>query len=391
MKEIDRDNIHQNVQYVACWIPLMAQRNLKIIRDHYRLSHFHTTNGSATYHITTNIDRNTIPEYPVIDNGLTITVSIVAYEEISPGLFGWIKWVRTKRGQKIGGRVLRVLKEKIQVVHRRKSIWERLFARRRVTLKTIKGTKKCKLELIDYLQCGLAEFRMESDSPIQDALRDYIIRQIVSYFHDHHYHEDFFVANKSILLEYPGVLSKNNNPVLANYIGKFARYIEESMDAIYIDYRNVDIPRRKRRFIERFYILRTKEKLFYDACHNLLGVMVFLNTLLNSPQNTHWRLQAKPQSELESIRFEDTMVLENAKHGVVALLNKVRYHHDRRDYWLATIIGVLGCIIGISSVILALLSPDVRAAIVSGWKSVCDFIINVKSELWGLIQNIWDS
>lgn len=399
MKESANTSSSHVTKYIACWIPLMAQHDLRLING-IRMSRFHATAGSATYRITTTIVRETIPKIINYQRnqrkkyvGLTILVTIVPYEVITPHIFDWIKWVRRIRGNEIGGRILRVHKDKYHSIHNR-TLWEQIFRRRRVCLKSIRNVQKCKLVLIDYLSCGLAEFKLESDHEIQTDVRDYIMHQLIMSFHEHHYHETHFIANKSLQLDTPEVLNDNNNVILANYLGSFTKYIEESIDGIYADYHSVDIPRSKRRFIERFYISSTKEKQFYEACHDILGVLVFLSSLLNSQQNTHWKLDAHPQTDLEKFRFEEAMILENAKQGVTALLNKVRYHHDRRDYRWATIIGIAGLIVGVCSIILTLSSQQVRQDIKTGWNNIwsniCDGMINVWSYLSNLIINAWD-
>lgn len=397
MKESVTTSSSKVTKYVACWIPLMAQQDLRLVKDRIRMSHFHATDASATYRITTNIVKDTIPDIPLHQRkgyvGLTFLVTVTPYEVIPPKNIDWSRWTHKIRGKKMEGRILSVSKKKYHSIHNR-MLWEQIFRKKRVSLKPINNVQKCKLVLTDYLSCGLAEFKLESEQEIQTNVRDYIIHQVILTFHNHHYQAALFLANKSILLKTPKILNDNNNIVLANYLGTFTKYIEESVDGIYADYRFVDIPRSKRRFIERFYISSTKEKQFYEACHDILGVLVFLSSLLNSQQNTHWKLDANPKTELEKSRFEEAMILENAKQGVTALLNKVRYHHDRRDYKWATIIGVASLFIGMCSIVLTLSSQEVRNDIKTGWNNMyedfSDFLFNMWTSISKFMTNIVD-
>lgn len=153
----------------------------------------------------------------------------------------------------------------------------------------------------------------------------------------------------------------DDNRGLLHYIEKFHEIITKEIDTLYQDYKIIDTPNRNKKKDENISKKEAKKRIlkFYDNCYNLIGLGVFVQSLLNCIQNKVCRLdnsgsQLPEHAKKKYQSYASNMV--NAKAGVEALRSKIKHHHDDENLRKANNISHISLFLGIISIVLAIFS-----------------------------------
>ncbi|MDE6792221.1 MAG: hypothetical protein K2J48_03970 [Muribaculaceae bacterium] len=225
--------------------------------------------------------------------------------------------------------------------------------------------------LVDCLPCGIAKFSISKEDTSEIALMDLvdlmgkdIFNILHLFFHEHHFHEIVNPHNEPFYPCQDIDLRKPNNEAIDRFITQMGNGLADKVDEAYMAYQEFLILEKRSNGTGRKKLkVRKKKKAirdFYKHCDNLLGMHSFLNAILCSPQNTHWRLGRDCKSVLEEKRMEMAAIIENSHRGTEALLRKISHHHDDKQFsksmkwafvgiWVSVFMGIVGVLMSIDS------------------------------------------
>lgn len=97
---------------------------------------------------------------------------------------------------------------------------------------------------------------------------------------------------------------------------------------------------------------------FFESCDTLLGIHAFLNSVINSPQNTKIVLSGDTITKNDMKDRETAVRIEGVYRGTIALMQRISQHHDFRNnqksikkaiisIWISIFLGFLSIIISL--------------------------------------------
>ena len=363
------------------WLPCMAQDNLAILREGSVYMRYETQGKSMFYHVRSHITKPSFDPYstgPVDYRNIKIKVRITGYrardyylsgyaepfspenaiEEISSDEFYYFaegKFQNKKNPDSADKDLKKIIKNKQNVI---KTPDELVI----------------ELTLIDYLPSGLALFciSIEEEASFYEKIKDILYYQVKLHFHQHHFHNKMEKTAKAIYIskkEKDINLKSDDNPGLLHYIEKFHEIITKEIDVLYQDYKIIDTLGEKKGKKISDKEASKKKLQFYDKCYDLVGLGVFVQSLLNCAQNKVCRLDNSDSILLEDkrTRFQNyASNIANARAGVEALRSKIKHHHDDENLKTSNrlgkrslYLGWLSVFLGVLSIVLAVLSFEV--------------------------------
>ena len=356
------------------WLPCMAQDNLRVLQEGSLYMQYIAQGKSAFYHIHSQILKSTDESQSTANadyRGLKIKVRITVYQKIDNN-----RSLLSSNSQSIERTIEKISKEKFEYFAdetipsdlTKKSIKREHSKNENDKRKTKKNPDELIviLTLQDYLPSGLASFsiKLKKYASFYEKIKDILYYHIKLHFHQHHYHDKMDKTAKALYIppqKNEIILQENDNEGLLYYIEKFHEIITREIDTLYQDYKSIDIPNKHKKKSERIS-KKQAEKMkskFYDSCYNLIGLSVFVQSLINCVQNKACRLN-NPESKLtesKKKKFQNIASnLINSKAGVDVLRSKTKHHHEDDNLRKANIISYISLGLGIISIILATLS-----------------------------------
>lgn len=366
-KDNDVDNIasdpKENYGYLVCWLSTLAQQHLRIIKteDAYAMYSENVAVGSNFYLINTCIE-DKANLHTVSDReqakcvSFKVLIHSIAYTGcrynrwVSKAIELYIKY-RNKASEKWLLRNFISFKP-LESVRR---LGEKKFSRikdradgkrgRRFLarfLKSINEPIELRLELQDSLPCGICQFKIiptqfnRDIKEIDGSLWKCIFDEIHQFFHDHHYPPGkSLLANKPRFFEDKVDITTLDNEIVRHYITTIGENLINQLDDIYRSYQILVVTNKTKR--EKGQKKISNRKLmdsamrFFESCDILIGVHAFLNSVINSPQNSKIVLTGAVLTEEEIHDRETAMRIEGAYRGTIALMQRISHHHDFRN------------------------------------------------------------
>lgn len=352
------------------WLPCMAQDNINVLHEGSLYMQYETQGKAMFYQVHSHVTKphfHMHSSQPRDFRGLTIKVRITGYRDrnyyngfdqslfSSPG--NAIEEITQHKFEYFADEIFPEKLNNILKKEHKKNIKEKE--------NVIKNHHELILilTLTDYLPSGLSLFsiEVEKDAPFYEKIKDILYYQVKLHFHQHHFHDKMDKTAKAIYISQQDEsidIQVDDNRGLLHYIEKFHEIITKEIDTLYQDYKIIDTPNRHKKKDENISKKEAKKRIlkFYDNCYNLIGLGVFVQSLLNCIQNKVCRLdnsgsQLPEHAKKKYQSYASNMV--NAKAGVEALRSKIKHHHDDENLRKANNISHISLFLGIISIVLA--------------------------------------